>query len=441
MLPPVLSWANLRQAAAILGLFGLLWFSWASHAYTRFNGLASPLFFALAAYLAFLATQYEVRATRSSFLLYLLLAGWIVFVDSLSGDILPALAKDTHWLILPLACLLIAKVFREYTRAFEFIQIGAALCFINLLLTMVVMAEWFDNWHYPPIFGHIRHLGLSIGFLTILLFARTEASARVGAFFRISRILGLAIVFWSGTRASILALACCMLIFVWIDRTWLRVLLIDAALAIALSLLPPPAFPVNEWTPGTVARTLNTISGETPTLAVATSGRLGIWQSTVAGLSDIGRLWTGVGGNGFVSLQNLHGVEITVRKHIHPHNAIIQIVCDWGIVGLALLAVFFWQSTLRPIIGRARHNNPTALAGISYLLITAMFDATLYHLEHLLYLSIAVACLTTRESTDSPGKVVQIPPVVVMAFISFLAALHTQTLDYQLGASSYFWPQ
>jgi hypothetical protein len=93
------------------------------------------------------------------------------------------------------------------------------------------MAEWYDNWHYPPIFGHIRHLGLSVGFLTILLFARTESSALVGAFFRIARILGLALVFWSGTRASILAWLCCMVIFVILDRSWLKTLLIDTATA------------------------------------------------------------------------------------------------------------------------------------------------------------------------------------------------------------------
>lgn len=434
---PALTWQNIRQAIIILGLFGVFWFSWASHARTLFNGLATPLFLALAAYLCFLASQYKIAVSRGSLLLYLLFAGWVVFVDARSGEFLPALAKDSHWLILPLACLLIAQVFREYPRAFEFIQIGAALCIINLLLTMFVMAEWYDNWHYPPIFGHIRHLGLSVGFLTILLFARTESSALIGAFFRIARILGLALVFWSGTRASILAWLCCMVIFVILDRSWFKTLLIDTTLAIALSLIPSPAFPVNQWTPGTVARTLEVITGNAPASATVTSGRLGIWQSTLTGLADINRLWTGVGGNGFARLQVLYGAEISVRGHIHPHNVIVQFICDWGIIGLILLLSFFSQSTLRPIISNARLNNPTALTGVVYLLITGMFDATLYHLEHLIYLAISIAYLSSR-TTAEPSNRIALPSVAGITFILALMALQMNALDYRIGLYWYF---
>lgn len=439
---PALTWPNIRQAIIILGLFGILWFSWATHARTLFNGLATPLFLALAAYLCFLASQYKIAVSRGSLLLYLLFAGWVVFVDARSGEFLPALAKDSHWLILPLACLLIAQVFREYPRAFEFVQIGAALCIINLLLTMLVMAEWFDNWHYPPIFGHIRHLGLSIGFLTILLFARTESSALVGAFFRITRILGLALVFWSGTRASIVAWLCCMVIFVILDRSWLKTLLIDTATAATLSLIPSPAFPVNQWTPGTMARTLGTLSGNTgssdvPLFDRVTSGRMKIWQSTIAGLADVGRLWTGVGGNGFARLQVMHGVGITPPGHIHPHNVVIQAVVDWGLIGAALLTGFFYKTVVQPAIQCKKTCDPTALAGIIYLLVTGMLDATLFHLEHLNYFAIAVAYLI-RKLPGEPHTKLTLPAAGPIIAIVGFALLHTQTMDYRIGLWWYF---
>jgi O-antigen ligase len=434
---PTLNWSCTRQAIVILGLFGLLWFSWASHARTLFNGLASPLFIALATYLAFLATQYKITVTRSSLLFFLVFSGWVIIVDAGSGEFLPALAKDSHWLILPLACLLIAQVFREYPRAFEFVQIGAALCIVNLLATMFVMAEWFDNWHYPPIFGHIRHLGLSVGFLSLILFTRTASSTLIAVFFRVTRILGLALVFWSGTRASILAWVICIVVFVALDRSWLKTLLIDTAIAIALALIVPPPFPVNQWTPGTIARTVEELTGKATSATAASSMRLGLWQTALSALSEGGHLWTGLGGNGFARLQTVYGVEITPRGHAHPHNVVVQAICDWGLIGTGLLAALLLNSVLRPIATRLKSCNPTAVAGIVYLLVTGMFDATLFHLEHLFYLMIAIAYWIGTQQQDASNKV-KLPSGPIFATILGLTWLHLQTLDYRIGLYWYF---
>jgi hypothetical protein len=425
----IISWSVIRQAFMVLGLFALLWFAWSSHAVTLFNGLASPLFFTLAAYLVFLASQYRIKVSRSSLVFFMLFATWAVFVDSRSGEFLPALAVDSHWLVLPLASLLIAEVFREYPRAFELVQVGAALCIINLLLTLFTRAEWFDNWHYPPIFGHIRHLGLSIGFLTVILFKQTAATRWVSLFFRLSRILGLALVFWSGTRAAILAWVFCIAVFIYTDRNWAKTLLIDSATAIALSLVPNPPLP-------NIASVLGRSFGVASADA-ASSFRLAIWQSTLSGLNDIGRLWTGVGGNGFARLQVMHEVAISARGHIQAHSIIVQSICDWGLVGLMLIVSFFYTSTLRPITTDRKHNDPTALSGIAYLLITGLFDATLYHLEHLVYLAIALAYLfSQRRSQDANSIAIPMPGVI--ALLVGLALIHMQALDYRIGLFWYF---
>lgn len=431
------TWPGTRQGLVIAGIFGLLWFAWASHARTLFNGLASPLFFALAAVTIFLATQFRICVTRSSLILYALFAGWILYVDARSGEFLPALAKDSHWLILPVASLLFAQAFREYPKAFEFVQIGAALCIINLLATMFVMAEWFDNWHYPPIFGHIRHLGLSIGFISLLLFSRTDTSNTITALFRLTRIFGLALVFWSGTRASILAWACCIAIIFLIDRSWLKVVLIDTAVAILLSQVPPPAFPINQWTPGTVARTVQEISGSASSSTAAGSMRLDMWRSTISTLVERGDLWTGLGGNGFARLQVMHGDQIGLRPQVHPHNAIVQIVCDWGLVGLLLISALAANSLLKRMILDCKSSDPIAVSGIAYLLVTSMFDATLYHLEHLTYFAIATGLLL-RHKPCSGESAKQIPPALVMALISILVVLHLAAQDYRIGLYWYF---
>lgn len=437
MLSQLLTWPSIRQALVISGMFVLLWFAWASHARTLFNGLASPLFLLLSAITIFLATQFPIRVTRRSLILYALFAGWIIYVDARSGEFLPALAKDSHWLILPIASLLFAQAFRAYPRAFEFVQISAALCIVNLLATMFVMAEWFDNWHYPPIFGHIRHLGLSIGFLSLILFTRTASSTSISAFFRIARILGLALVFWSGTRAAILAWLCCFAVFVLLDRTWLKTLLIDSALAILISLIPPPPFPVNQWTPGTVARTIEEVTGSASAATAASSMRLNLWQATLSALNDGGHLWTGLGGNGFARLQAVHGVQISMRPHIHPHNAIVQIICDWGIVGLLLIAALFVNSLPTTRVLDKQTYDPRGLAGILYLVVTAMFDATLYHLEHLVYFAIA-AGLFLMQSPTASRRALHIPPAVIIATATVLATIHLPVQDYRIGLHWYF---
>lgn len=437
MLKANVTWPGIRQGLVIAGMFGLLWFAWASHARTLFNGLASPLFFALATVTVFLATQFRIHVTRSSLLLYVLFSAWVIYVDARSGEFVPALAKDSHWLILPIASLLFAQAFRAYPRAFEFIQIGAALCIINLLATMFVMAEWFDNWHYPPIFGHIRHLGLSIGFLSLILFTKTASSTSIAAFFRIVRILGLALVFWSGTRASILAWLCCIAVFVLLDRTWLKTLLIDSALAILISLIPPPPFPVNQWTPGTVARTIEEVTGSASSATAASSMRLTLWQTTLSALHDGGHLWTGLGGNGFARLQTMHGVQISMRPHIHPHNAIVQIICDWGIFGLLLIVALVVNSLAKRELLARQSADPRGLAGILYLLFTAMFDATLYHLEHLVYFAITTGLLL-RQGPEPGTKALSIRPLLIVAAVAVLVSLHLMAQDYRIGLYWYF---
>ena len=426
-----LDWPDCRQALVVSGLFALLWFSWASHSLTLFNGLASPLFFALAALLVVLAGRYRIAVSQRSLLLFSFFSVWALLADARSGEFLPALAVDTHWLVLPLATLLLAQLFRDCPIAFQAVRVGAALCIVNLLLTLYMESEHFIHWHYPPVFGHIRHLGLSVGFMVTLLFFTPEVKGWAAVFFRLSRILGLALVFWSGTRASMLAWLCCIAVFVYCDRRWARTLVIDTIAGLALSLIPDPALPYQGLF-GALRRSFGVASVD-----ALSSSRIAIWKATLSGLGDIGSLWTGLGGNGFARLQVMHGVEITKIGHVHAHNFVVQSVCDWGLVGLALLGGFFWQSTLRPVIADRRNNNPSALAGVVYLLVTGMLDATLYHLEHLIYLAIALAYLFSQKAADGATRIA-IPASLVMALLLGLALIHTQTFDYRIGLGWYF---
>ena len=66
-----------------------------------------------------------------------------------------------------------------------------------------------------------------------------------------------------------------------------------------------------------------------------------------------------------------------------------------------------------------------------------MLDATLYHLEHLIYLAIAMAWLISQKPYQDEKRIA-IPAPVVFALVLGLALIHTQTFDYRIGLYWYF---
>lgn len=80
-----------------------------------------------------------------------------------------------------------------------------------------------------------------------------------------------------------------------------------------------------------------------------------------------------------------------------------------------------------------RKFDPAALAGIIYILVTGMLDATLYHLEHLIYLMISMACLLSSHSLpEEPAKKLAIPVPIIITGMALLAVVHMQTLSYRI---------
>ncbi|MBA3996073.1 MAG: hypothetical protein C0466_02735 [Candidatus Accumulibacter sp.] len=413
-------------------LFFLLLFSWKSHSLFIFNGLATPLFIALLLVSLLLAARYELAFNRTSLLLYGCWASWILFADALSGDFYPALARDAHWLFLPVFIALLSRLFLEFRPTLNIVLLGASVCIIYLLFRMYLEAENYIHWLRPPVFGHIRHLGLSIGFFSVLLFAAPGNEPRAALFFRVIRIIGLALVFWSGTRASMLAWLCCMAIFIYCDRSAasIRTLLIDTGAALALSMLPAPAGPF-----GGFFNALHRSSGAGSADALS-SLRLSLWQTTLSELATQGRLLIGVGGNGFARLQVMYGAQIVPPGHVQPHNFLVQAIADWGLIGLTLFLAFVYRGSLGPIIEKGSRNHPAALAGLVYLIITGMLDASLFHLEHLIYLAIVLALLLPPSPPEKSTIVVKrrLLPMLIAAS----ALLHTLTADYRIGLFWYF---
>jgi len=263
------------------------------------------------------------------------------------------------------------------------LQFVSATCILVLLLTLFSEADTHMHWLLPPIFGHIRHLGLTIGLFTVLLYLPTGDSRVSKLFFRLSRIAGMSLVIWSGTRASILGILVALAIVGLLlkKKQFLIEAVTDIVVATLLSMIPPPAFPGDSSLYDIMENTLGASS-----LNQASSFRLSMWADTINWLADHDRLFLGSGGNGFARIQTMWHAPIFPPGHIHPHNVVVQILTDWGIPGLALSLVLIF-SILLSSIGCLRADPSRALAfgSLGYIFTTSMFDATLYHLEFLIY--------------------------------------------------------
>ncbi|MGZ8174561.1 MULTISPECIES: O-antigen ligase family protein [Methylobacter] len=421
----------------LAALFGLVTFAWKSHSVSIFNGLATPLTFAVCGYLLVtlpLASGWVVE--KKHLVIVLLLSTWILIADTQSGQFLPALARDTHWLLAALLAVSISRLFRRLDHVMVVLQFVSATCILALLLTLFSEADTHIHWLLPPIFGHIRHLGLTIGLFTVLLYLPTGDSQMSKLFFRLSRIAGMSLVIWSGTRASILGILVALAIVGLLlkKKQFLIEAVTDIVVATLLSMIPPPAFPGDSSLYDILENTLGASS-----LNQASSFRLSMWADTINWLADHERLFLGAGGNGFARIQTMWHAPIFPPGHIHPHNVVVQILTDWGIPGLALSLVLIF-SILLSSIGCLRADSSRALAfgALSYIFTTSMFDATLYHLEFLIYFSVIMGVITAGNQTSLKVDGIPISKSIIMATLIIVIGIHLSVTEYRIGLSWYF---
>jgi len=421
----------------LAALFGLLTFAWKSHSVILFNGLATPLTFAVCGYLLMtlpMASSWVVE--KKNLVILLLLSAWILIADTQSGQFLPALARDTHWLLAALLAVSITPVFRRLDHLMVVLQFVSATCILALLVSLLGEPVSPLHWLRPPIFGHIRHLGLTIGLFTILLYLPGGDSQRSKLFFRLTRVAGMSLVIWSGTRASILGILVALTIvgFLMKEKQFLIEVVTDIAVATLLSMIPPPALPGSSGFYDIFGRSLGASS-----LNEASSFRLSMWTDTINWLADHERLFLGAGGNGFARIQTIWHAPILPPGHVQPHNAIVQILADWGIPGLALsLALIF--SILPSSIRRPHTDLSRALAfgSLAYIFVTSMFDATLYHLEFLIYFSVIMGVIIADNQASARVNSIRIPKSFIVVMLITVIGIHLSVTDYRIGLPWYF---
>ncbi|MDO8348359.1 MAG: O-antigen ligase family protein [Rugosibacter sp.] len=392
--------------------------------------LLEPVLFCVIALVCLLLLQVTtVRITRRSMFAYGAFAVWVVFADALSGEFLPALARDVHWLILPLLVVLYKPFFARNEDALKALQVAVAFSLIVIAYRLIDGADAVFDWVKLPIFGNIRRLAMTAGLMSVFLYLDAGYRQSEKWLLVLARVVGLSLLFWSGSRGAMLAWLLALLMFIRLTQQgsrW-RGWSLEIGVAIALSILFDVGNPsmgfwgafLRSWISAVTTGTFDSVS----------SGRMSLWIQTLAALHDPRIALLGAGGNGFVRLHLMFG------QIFHPHNILLQAVSDWGLVGLLLLLWLVGQgvparSELRPekagMIG-------LGAALLVFLLVTGLLDGGLYHLQYLFFAAIAFALLaaSTREGASAWNRVA-VPRSGIAVLLLAAMLLHGVMRDYRV---------
>jgi hypothetical protein len=394
-------------------LMALFVFSWKSVGMTRFNGLDTPLFLALSLFCLWRLATVPVAIGRPQLTAYLLWAGWVVFSDFFSTQFAVAFARDSHWLLLPLFVVLCVGLLRDFSSLIPLLRLTAAASVIAIALHLLVAAPGVSNWIWEPVFGHVRHLSLAVGLLVIWLYDDQHLGKVARIVVSVARFTGLVILCWAGGRGVLLALAAGILVhIILLANTRKRVIvyalegLLAAGVSELISTGHSPMGLLNSFSRSVTAESVDGLS----------STRLTLWSNTVQRLGDGMALWFGWGGNGFIRMGLAKGFIF------HPHNVILQLLTDWGVIGLLLFANFL-RAAIRPLSGLA-FSTPNAALAISiivYLSITGLIDGGLYHLQFLICAALAFAILFAqiKETTAKSITPALLPALMVLTMAIF----------------------
>jgi hypothetical protein len=380
------------SAALLVALFV---FSWKSVGLTRFNALDTPLFLALGGFCLWHLLRFRLAVPRAMIVPYLLWLGWVLFSDFFSQRFAVAFARDAHWLVLPLFALICARLFREDPALVPLLRLAAAGSVLYIALYLVLFPSRSSNWLIEPVFGHVRHLSMAVGLLTIWLFDEDHPHRAGRALIAAGRFVGLVVLLWAGGRGALIALALALGAYCFLHKP-ARERLLRYLLEFALAFAASELISLGSARHGLLSGLLRSVTAES--VDALSSSRMTIWGDTLARLRDGVWLYTGGGGNGYIRLGLAHGFIF------HPHNVLLQILTDWGLVGLLALANFL-RVALWPLrrLGFSSPAEALAVSILVFLSAMGMIDGGLYHLQFLICVGIAFGLLQSRLAED-PGK-------------------------------------
>lgn len=256
------------------------------------------------------------------------------------------------------------------------------------------------EWDFAvPGFISVRYLGTWTGAITAglaihLLYRAPQG--RVGMY-HFYYVLAAAMTIWSGTRAGILGIGAAVFIFVILRGLpqWRAIVMaaLLTGLAVALALIfqfDHPLFRLHN-------------SGEATTVSQFTAGRWELWIATVDRWLDSPLLGWGTGSMFY---------EVYLGwTHTQPHNAFLQFLISWGLVG-AIACCWLFARAIRAAHAVAMANRSTwpMLGTVYALLAMSMVDGALYYPRFIIVIVAGLALILARQGRLRNGLRPEIQP-------------------------------
>jgi O-antigen ligase len=255
------------------------------------------------------------------------------------------------------------------------------------------------DWQYLGFaVSNVRQLGYyaAIGGIAALACA-AQSKGWASVVFGMAASLILAVLFWSGSRGGLVAVAAALLlgaIFISEFRT-LRafgVVILVGIISAAVSRMQPTPDPV--FGLDRIVRSSHLQPGTD-----LSSGRLQMWDDAWKAFIQRPLFGYGEGQFGFI-------VPEPFGVFLHPHNILLQLLFQWGVFGTLICLVL-----LVMLVRRCRSSvrldpsltHPAAMVA-TVLIIFSMFDGALFHTYPLMMFSLAVAMIAATQSPSSPPE-------------------------------------
>lgn len=272
----------------------------------------------------------------------------------------------------------------------------AYVALVPIYLAAIPDRASFDWVHLGLAVINVRQVGFytAIGGAAAIGLALFSDRRRSRLFWAAVAALGFALSSWSGTRGAIVAVPVAVTIVVWLVPAIPRIRalattlgsLVAGALASLVFIAPDPVY-------GLWRMSSSISSGDIST------GRWNMWLGTIRGIAD--RPLFGHGESQFRLL-----VPEAIFTYNHPHNLILQLAFQWGIVGLACVALL-GAAAMRDVVGAVRRmpvEGVPALLVLVCLLVFSMYEGTGYHPYPVMMTALSLSYLLTTRRGDCSAR-------------------------------------
>ncbi len=330
---------------------------------------------------------------------------FVVLASTVLADAAPGMARPfalstfIHMLFLGVLCERFSNAWRGMQRnLLASIAAGGAIYFVlafSLALSVIDKPDF--NWkQFSAGVSNVRQIGyygLATAGIAIGLLANAQKRSET-VFAHLLLILGAWCIFWSGGRAAFLGLLATALIvalykrYSELPRYALNLFanLFSAAL-LSIIFVPGPLWGLQSI----IGRLITNDHG-----SEYTSGRLTIWWETANWSLQKPILGHGQGQFRFT-------VEAAGEVLNHPHNSALQILFDWGVLGLVCIAFFAWVIWKKIWIHSPSNPNLAlpCIGVLAGLLTMSMLDGALYYAYPITVILCACAVLFTIDSKQT----------------------------------------